>query len=67
MTEIVCYGMIQPVANIGNYVFYFGGENGMTKPTTWDGFDVGQGSLFLELDTGTFFYFDGSDWAEVGA
>ena len=67
MTEIICYGMIQPVVDVGNYVFYFGGEHGQTKPTTWGSFVVGQGSMFLELDTGDFYYFDGSDWAKVGA
>ena len=34
-----------------------------TKPTE----DVPMNALFLELDTGKFFYYDGSDWAEVGA
>ena len=34
-----------------------------TKPTE----DVGVNSLFLELDTGKFYYFDGSAWQEVGA
>ena len=32
-----------------------------TKPT-----DALVNSLFLELDTGDFYYFDGSDWAKVG-
>ena len=32
-----------------------------TKPT-----DCGANSLFLELDTGKFFYFDGTAWSEVG-
>ena len=34
-----------------------------TKPTE----NVPMNALFLELDTGTFYYFDGTDWAEVGA
>lgn len=34
-----------------------------TKPTT----NIGINSLFLELDTGDFYYFDGSEWAKVGA
>ena len=34
-----------------------------TKPTE----NVVQNSLFLELDTGDFYYFDGSDWQKVGA
>lgn len=33
-----------------------------TKPIA----DVGVNSLFLELDTGDVYYFDGSDWAKVG-
>ncbi|MBO7387126.1 MAG: hypothetical protein J6U15_04910, partial [Lachnospiraceae bacterium] len=33
-----------------------------TKPT--DG--VGVNDLFLELDTGDVYYFDGSDWQKVG-
>ena len=37
------------------------------KPTTVNDFPVGVNSLFLELDTGKFYYFDGSDWNEVGA
>jgi hypothetical protein len=27
---------------------------------------VGVNSIFLELDTGDFYYFDGNDWAKVG-
>lgn len=34
-----------------------------TKPTE----GVVVNSLFLELDTGDFYYFDGSDWQKVGA
>lgn len=33
-----------------------------TKPTE----DIPVNTLFLELDTGDFYYFDGSDWAKVG-
>ena len=33
------------------------------KPTE----DVAVNSLFLELDTGDFYYFDGTDWVKVGA
>lgn len=29
--------------------------------------DIALNSLFLELDTGKVYYFDGSDWLEVGA
>ena len=32
------------------------------KPTE----DVYPNALFLELDTGDFYYFDGSNWAKVG-
>lgn len=32
-----------------------------TKPT-----DVGVNSLFLELDTGDFYYYTGETWAKVG-
>lgn len=32
-----------------------------TKPT-----NVLTNTLFLELDTGDFYYYDGSDWQEVG-
>lgn len=31
------------------------------KPT-----DGGINSLFLELDTGDFYYFDGTTWAKIG-
>ena len=34
-----------------------------TKPS--DGIELN--SLFLELDTGKVYYFDGSDWTEVGS
>ena len=34
-----------------------------TKPTE----DVDINTLFLELDTGDFYYFDGTAWAKVGA
>lgn len=33
-----------------------------TKPTE----GVGVNSLFLELDTGDVYYFDGEEWAKVG-
>lgn len=31
------------------------------KPT-----DAAVNSLFLEVDTGDFYYYDGTDWAKVG-
>ena len=33
-----------------------------SKPT-----DAEKNSIFLELDTGNFYYFDGSDWQKLGA
>ncbi len=33
-----------------------------TKPTA----DIATNTLFLELDTGDFYYFDGTTWAKVG-
>ena len=33
-----------------------------SKPTV----GVGLNALFLELDTGDFYYFNGTDWAKVG-
>lgn len=42
--------------------FDFMGLSSDTKPT--EGIEVN--SLFLELDTGDVYYFDGSDWAKVG-
>lgn len=38
------------------------GKSTDTKPTT----GVGVNSKFLELDTGDFYYFDGSEWAKIG-
>ena len=32
-----------------------------TKPT-----DCGVNSIFLELDTGDFYYFDGDEWQKIG-
>lgn len=32
------------------------------KPT-----NVGENMLFLELDTGNFYYFDGTAWLEIGS
>lgn len=36
------------------------GESTDDKPT-----NVPKYSVYLELDTGTFYYFDGSDWQEI--
>ena len=46
--------------------FYLAGLSTDTKPTEVHGFPVGLNSLFLELDTGDFYYFDGTDWTKVG-
>ena len=51
----------------GSKSFEFKGLSTDSKPDTMDGDDVGVNSLFLELDTGDFYYFDGSDWQKVGA
>ena len=37
------------------------GVSGDTKPA-----EALQNQLFLELDTATFFYFDGAEWQELG-
>ena len=33
-----------------------------TKPTE----NVGVNSLYFELDTGIFYYFDGAEWKQIG-
>ena len=51
----------------GTKLYGFGGEStDNPKPTDWDGKDIGVASLFLELDTGDFYYFDGTTWSKVG-
>lgn len=42
--------------------FDFMGLSTDTKPTS----DIAVNSLFLELDSGDVYYYDGSDWAKVG-
>ena len=49
--------MINLAQNVGELV----GLSTDTKPT-----NVVTNTLFLELDTGTFYYFDGTDWQELG-
>lgn len=49
------------------YAYDFKGLSTDDKPTSWGGKEIEQNSLFLELDTGDFYYFDGSDWNKVGA
>lgn len=47
--------------------FEFKGLSTDTKPTSeFGGFKIAVNSLFLELDTGDFYYFDGEDWNKVG-
>lgn len=41
----------------------FAGLSTDVKPTD----DVLENSLFLELDTGKFYYFSGGSWSEVGS
>ena len=52
----------------GEVSYEFKGLSSDTKPETIGGKDVGDNSLFLELDTGKFYYFDGEgkQWVEVG-
>lgn len=49
-----------------NADFELKGLSADEKPTEINGVAVHQNSLFLELDTGKFYYFDGEDWAEMG-
>lgn len=46
----------------GKADFEFKGLSTDTKPTE----KVLENSLFLELDTGDFYYFTGESWAKVG-
>ena len=48
--------------NLGsNVVYEYSGLSTDTKPS-----DVPVNTLFLELDTGDFYYFGGTDWTKVG-
>lgn len=47
--------------------YEFCGLSTDSKPTQIDGKDIETNSLFLELDTKKFYYFDGDTWQEVGA
>ena len=51
----------------GKKSYEFCGLSTDSKPTQMDGKDIETNSLFLELDTKKFYYFDGSAWQEVGA
>lgn len=42
--------------------FQFLGKSTDDKPTT----NIGENSLFLELDTGTVYYFSNNQWLVVG-
>ena len=43
------------------------GESTDTKPTeSFEGVAIGYGSLFLELDTGDIYWFNGTAWAQLG-
>lgn len=48
------------------YCFDIKGLSTDEKPDSIDGYGVAVNSLFLELDTGDFYYFTGSDWVKVG-
>lgn len=65
--EVVFYGMVNGCGSNDGVVLYLGGDSNSDKPTEWHGTKIGIGSLFLELDTGDFYCFDGSDWNKVGA
>ena len=56
----------KPINGGVSYDYEFKGLSTDTKPTKIDGYDIGQNSLFLELDTGDFYYFDGTNWQKVG-
>ena len=45
-----------------NITYEYKGLHTDQKPT-----DCGVNSLFLELDTGDFYYFNGTTWTKVGA
>lgn len=48
------------------YHYEFSGLSTDTKPTEYGGEGIEVNSLFLELDTGTFYYYDGDQWQTVG-
>lgn len=51
----------------GHYHYEFAGLSTDTKPTEYGGKPIETNSIFLELDTGSFYYFDGSEWQTIGA
>lgn len=54
MGKIVCYGYSRPT--LDDCVYYLGGLSTDTKPTKHGSENIGEGSLFLELDTGDFYF-----------
>ena len=46
--------------------YEFSGLSSDSKPTTWGEQDIEDNSLFLELDTGKFYYLTEGEWAEIG-
>lgn len=66
--EVVLYGYVNPCGTNNGAIFYLGGDSNSTKPETWGGSSVGEGSLFLELDTGDFYYLKSqgsTQWVEL--
>lgn len=52
--------------NTGTATFELLGLSEDTKPTgTFSGYNVGENSVFLELDTGNLYYFNGETWEEM--
>ena len=54
--------MVTENNNRTNLYKEYSGISDDDKPTE----GVGVNSLFLELDTGDFYYFDGEEWQKVG-
>ena len=61
--------LISKVNVDGDKTFHyeFSGLSTDSKPTKWEGQDIESNSLFLELNTGDFYYLNGSSWAKVGS
>ena len=49
------------------YAYDFCGLSTDEKPTSWGGREIEDNSLFLELDTGDFYYFSDGAWSKVGS
>ena len=53
--------------NTGTAAFELLGLSTDTKPVgKFSGYTVGENSVFLELDTGTLYYFTGGAWTALG-